>query len=192
MNIIEEREFVCANVDRLAELAEGQFIDLSVRPKSKRKKFEREMYRDAVMTGNDWWKDQPEELQSKYLNGCAGFAMQAMNQEFVPERVRWIYSMFCARPDPKQEQADREKDVLRKRLRIEQATMNAFDANIRCLNCGKFIHLYDEKNNRRHEKEEVCTCTSSHTLQSQMAERVSAYRKHLEDEKKRKERKKQR
>jgi hypothetical protein len=192
LDIDEGLSFVRKNIDALAEIADQNFIDPQVRPKEKRQLWTAKSYHEAVLAGMDWWSKQNDATKRRYLHSVKDYTVQALQHEFPEERARWIYSILVARPDERQEQADREKEALRKELRLSQAKMNPLDANIRCLDCGKFIHMYDETNNKRHERAEVCECTSSHTLQAEMAERVGAYRKHLELRKRQKEAKSKR
>jgi hypothetical protein len=184
-SISDEITFVKNNLDMLAGLANGQFIDPLVRPKSARKQWTTKSYREDCIAGLKWWGEQTPEMQQRFLNGIGGYAQQALNYEFWPQRLRWIYSILNSRPDLKQFAQDVEHGKAMKALRDAEATMNPFDANIHCWGCGKFMHEYDEKNNKRHEKDEVCTCSSSHVLQAQMKERVAAYRKQLAETKKR-------
>ena len=62
--------------------------------------------------------------------------------------------------------------------------MDAYDMARRCLECGKFLFMYDERNNKRHEKDEVCTCHASRGIQNKMKEKTADYRKELEMKKK--------
>lgn len=192
LDIDEGIAFAKKNIDALAEIADQNFINPNVRPKEKRKLWTAKSYREDVLAGITWWEKQDEATKRRYLHSVKDYTVQALQHEFPEERARWLYSILVARPDAKQEQADREKKAMREQLRLAQAKMNPLDASIRCLNCGKFIHMYDEKNNKRHDKADVCECTSSHTLQAEMAERVSAYRKHLDERKKWKEAKSKR
>lgn len=183
LDVDEGIDFVKKNLDALAEIADGNFIDPLVRPKDRRVLWTAASYRKEVLAGLDWWARQDEATKRRYLHSIKDYTIQALQHEFSEQRARWIYSILVARPDAEQEKRDRELEAMRKELKAKQRDMNPFDANIRCLACGKFIHMYDEKNNKRHEKEEVCECRASHTLQAQMADRLSAYRKHLEQRK---------
>jgi hypothetical protein len=179
INVTEEIDFVRVNIDKLAAMANGQYIDPLVRPKSKRVQWTDKTYKKPILDGIEWWQEQPENMQQKFLNGVGGFAQQALNYEFWPQRLRWIYSVLTSRPDLKKVADELEHAQKMRALRDAERDMNPFDANIHCWSCGKFMHEYDEKNNKRHDKDEVCICRSSHTIQNKMRERIKAYRAHL-------------
>lgn len=195
MNIVEDIDFVMANIAQLAEIADKNFIDPLVRPKSERKLWSRESYTEDVLEGLKWWKEQPDWMQKKYLHSLRDYHLQAIAHEFPEQRVRWIYTIAVAHPNEKLEKEDAEKRELKARLRAEQAKMDPADNKYCCLRCGKFVYMYDRKNNKIHDKEEVCDaekCGGVRPLQRARDDEISTYRKSLSDRKKFAEEKKRR
>jgi hypothetical protein len=176
----EELDFVEANVSYLAKQADGQFIDLKVRPKNKRVKWTEESYRKTLLGNIQYWRTAPINDYMRYVYGVKGFVLQALDNQFT--RFRDVHALLRSRPaDPA---PDREKQERRDKLRTEQADMDELDKNRKCLDCGKFLFHRDETNNKIHEKKEVCTCHSSRHIQAKMAQKTSDYRESLKQRKK--------
>ena len=185
-NIDEEIAFVERNIDRLDELAVGQPTRYGQK-KSEREFWKKGQFKKDVLEGLKWWKTLTYD-QKMRLNGVKGFAQQAMDLEFYPQRLQWIYSLTTVRFDPGQEAKERAHKVDMKTLRDKEqpiADRDKFDMGLHCWGCGKFLFEYDERNNRRHEKDELCTCSSSTVTQNEQKTRVSVYRKSLDERKKR-------
>lgn len=176
-------EFLETNLSHLAAIADGHFIDPKVRPKKDRKAWSTDSYTKDVTKGLEWWRKQPEADRLRYLHSLRDYTLQALQGEFPIERARWVYNILMARPDRAQEEKDRSHKAQVRQIRAEQDGMDPFDIKYRCLTCGKFAHERDETNNKRHEKEEVCTCGGVSGIQRQMAERISEYRRHLKEQK---------
>ena len=184
MSVTIDWDFIEKHIDDIAAIFDGHFIDPNVRPKDKRVQFKEKDGLLAMREGIKAWKDMDEPAQLRYVHSVKDYMLQAIQGEFPVERARWIYSILSARPDPAAEAADAQKRDLRRRLRTEQADMGAYDMARRCLDCGKFLFMYDERNNKRHEKDEVCTCHASRGIQNKMREKTADYRKELEMKKK--------
>jgi len=179
---IEELDFIEKNIAGLASLAAGHFIDPMVRPKKKRVKFTEKSYTEFVLEGVEYWKTADINAYMRSIHGIKELASNALDNQF---RL-WlqVYNLLNQRVDEELIAEDAAKKKRLRDLRVTQQDMDVFDANRRCLACGKFMFLSDEKNNTRHEKQEICTCNSSRGLQNQMKARISEYRSDLADKKK--------
>jgi len=179
---LEDLKLVEKNVELLAQLAQGNFIDPTFRPKSERVKFTAEQYTEDVMENIAYWKTADVNTYMRSVYGVGEMALNAVQDQFALYLQVW--RLLNYRPDEAIIAEDAEKKARRRHLRTTQADMDVFDANRKCLACGMFLFQYDATNNQRHKKDEVCTCNSSRVIQSQMRAKTSAYRKGIEHKKK--------
>ena len=128
-----ELKTVERNLDFLAEQAKGNFIDLKVRPKDKRKKWTYESYERGTKKNISWWRQSPLPAQKKrgHLNGLGTFVIQALQGHFTRYRDIWV----LLNQRPIDETPDREKKAKMRALRNEQADMERLDPNRKCLEC---------------------------------------------------------
>lgn len=178
----EDLDFVENNIDQLAAMSVENFIDPVLRPKNKRVKFTAKFYKESMLENIHFWREAPVADYMRFVYGVKGFALSALDNQFDHWRQVWL--ILNTRRDEEQEKEDAAKKAKKRALRVTQQDMPVFDANRQCLACFKYIFMYDETNNKRHEKNEVCTCKSSRHLQAQMRAKISAYRARLADKKK--------
>ena len=192
MSIDDDLTFIEHNLQFFAPYADGIHIDPNVRPKNKRKQWTVDSYTQALREGIEWWRAQDDATKRKYLHSAKEYAMQAMQGEFPQERARWLYALFMGRPDKALEAEDRAKKAQRRQIRDAQHDMSYLDIGYRCTECGKFAHERDSKNNKRHEKKEVCTCGGVSGPQQEMKDLISQYRAELKEQKRIKKEKQKR
>ena len=179
----EELDFVRANAEYIAGLADGHFMDPTVRPKKDRVAWTYEFALSEILDGIAFWEKVPvQEYATHMRGGLKTLTMNALDNQF--QIWRSVISYLQRRPDKKLEAVDAAKKQLTRDLRATQADMETFDAKRKCLACGLFMFERDETNNKRHEKDEVCGCNASRNIQAQMRAKTSAYRKGLEHKKK--------
>jgi len=178
----KELRFIEQNIDALAELAAGNFIDTTIRPKKDRVKFTAKFYREHTLDNVEHWRKEPIDDYARCIYGVMEMAQNALLEQFG--LYLQVYNILNQRIDREIAEADAKKKARLIELRTAQADMEPFDANRRCLACGQFLFEYDEKNNQRHKKKEICTCNSSRAIQAQMKARISQYRKELAEKRK--------
>ena len=178
----EELEIVTANLPLLARLANGQFMDLLVRPKKDRVKFTTEQYIADCTENIEYWLKADINQYLRYVHGVGEMTLNAVMDQFM--LFKQVYQLLEQRIDTVEIEASVERDKKRRDLRTTQADMETYDANRKCLSCFKFMFQYDETNNQRHKKEEVCTCSSSRGIQGQMRTKTADYRKEITKKKK--------
>jgi hypothetical protein len=184
----DDLDFVYAVMPLLAKMADGHFIDPNVRPKDKRETWTLAAYEREGKMHIAWWLEQPLSLQERHLNAIRVFAIQGLDNKF--QSWRDVMGLLRYRPDPELDRLDAESKARGRQIRDEQWDMAEFDMKRRCAACGLFLYLYDERNNKRHEKDEICTCKSSICTckssilqQNRMKAKTKAYRDGLAEKK---------
>lgn len=152
------------NVDALADMADGDFIDLKVRPKSDRKKFTFKQYKKDVLEGCDRLENAPEAMRNQiwnHLSGLKDFILAALDNQFT--RYRDIYNLVTTPLDnwePPEDLEERKKSL--QKIRAEQDGWAWHDRRSRCPQCYPPLPIYirDINNNyidlKERGKRKVC------------------------------------
>ncbi|MHC4645072.1 MAG: hypothetical protein ACYTBJ_06205 [Planctomycetota bacterium] len=158
----EGLDFFRANLDFIADRADGGFIDLTVRPKSDRRQFTVAQYKKDMLARCEWW-ETTEEVSIGYkfqqLHALKDFVIQILDNQF--QRWRDVYNILMQEPP---ELSVTEREVLKARtqkIRADQNVMEWYDRKLKCPMCGLPIYIRDINNNyidlKKKGKREVCT-----------------------------------
>jgi hypothetical protein len=177
-------DFVESNLHYLAGRADGQFIDLSVRPKSARKTWTKESYTEEVLENIGFWRAQSVEEQMRGLNGLKGFTLGALEDQF--QLWRDIAMILRRRP------IDRSVPEVAKRELEERRTTekhkDQFDRSKVCIQSGLAVFIRDINNNYIDKKagadREVCPCKTCERNRTAMTKAIAEKRKRPKRKKK--------
>lgn len=176
--VLDQLSILETNLAIIAHMADGQFIDLKVRPKDKRKKWTEKGYFDTMTkriayfrAENDSW-DWKEDA----LFGVKAFTIACLKDQYQRFRDLWNI-MHNKYVDP---EIEKKKKARGKKIRKEQEEMDKFDRKRKCPGCGKPILIRDLQNNyidkKKRAKRAVCglndddTCTYANSSRKLRAE----------------------
>ena len=184
------------NIDFLAAIADGQFIDLKVRPKSARKKFTKEQYTKECLERVAYHrKNRDDGLQPQwYTNHFLSFeefTIEAMQHYF--SRFRLLYTILIAEPPTETPDEREARTKRRQEIRAAQRDMDPTDRKLRCPMCALPVYVRDVNNNyidlKKKHSREVCQCSASFKLRTRMKKLREEKRRGQEDKKKQRKKK---
>ena len=157
------------NIDTIATLADGSFIDPLVRPKNKRKKFTAAKYKETCLARIEFWREQ-EDIPINHFSGFEDYTLQALQNQF--QRFRDIYCLLMRAPSIEHPNVLAEQKAAVQKIRTEQREMDWKDRKLKCPICGLPVYTRDINNNyidlKKRGKREVCQHRAGANLRSKM------------------------
>ena len=158
------------NIDAIADLADGMFIDPLTRPKKKRKKFTAIKYKETILERIAFWRERGT-WPVNHFSGFEDYTLQAIENQF--QRPRLLYNLLMRDPSLDDDPNDLvEQKAATQKIRADQREMSWKDRKLLCPICGLPVYIRDVNNNyidmKKKAKREVCQHRAGKNLRSKM------------------------